>query len=197
MVDETEENGRQQQRRKPATLYDFVTDTSWHTGLFDNEKDRRVTDSSTKALLARRLNSVQNSLEQVARQERSSGTPVEHLPDSDLLKDIHTYASDFYSSISQATHDYGSFDETALLALGILLEESCKEALGSTGDMVFTEPQSRDNARALNKMAAHQIIGKVVPQEVREYQSPAESEDEDIARAKPQKRQRKGNVDPV
>ncbi|KAI9885436.1 MAG: hypothetical protein M1823_002784 [Watsoniomyces obsoletus] len=32
-----------------------------------------------------------------------------------------------------------SLDETALLALGILLEESCLQALGRTGDLVFTE----------------------------------------------------------
>lgn len=32
-----------------------------------------------------------------------------------------------------------SLDETALLALGILLEESCLQVLGRTGDLVFTE----------------------------------------------------------
>lgn len=34
-----------------------------------------------------------------------------------------------------------SMDGTALIACAILLEEACKEALGQTGDLVFTEPQ--------------------------------------------------------
>jgi hypothetical protein len=35
--------------------------------------------------------------------------------------------------------DWKSMDETALLALGILMEELCQEALDQTGDLVFTE----------------------------------------------------------
>ncbi|KAK7413393.1 hypothetical protein QQX98_007695 [Neonectria punicea] len=68
------------------------------------------------------------------------------LPESDLLKAIHGYASTFYSSKSRATHAVGdagvaarSMDETALLAFGILLEEAGKEVLGRRGDLVFTE----------------------------------------------------------
>jgi hypothetical protein len=34
-------------------------------------------------------------------------------------------------------------DETALLALGILMEEVCRETLGETGDMVFTEGEPK------------------------------------------------------
>ena len=30
-------------------------------------------------------------------------------------------------------------DETALLAMGILIEEAAKESLGETGDLTFTE----------------------------------------------------------
>ena len=30
-------------------------------------------------------------------------------------------------------------DETALLAMGILIEEAAKESLGGTGDLTFTE----------------------------------------------------------
>lgn len=67
--------------------------------------------------------------------------PDQTLPDSDLLKAIHAYVSDFYTN---ATADRGrcvwsSMDETALIALGILLEETAVEALGETGDMVFVE----------------------------------------------------------
>lgn len=32
-------------------------------------------------------------------------------------------------------------DETALLAMGILIEEAAKESLGETGDLTFTESE--------------------------------------------------------
>lgn len=35
-------------------------------------------------------------------------------------------------------------DETALIAMGILMEEASKECLGSTGDLVFTEGEEID-----------------------------------------------------
>ncbi|KAI0528172.1 hypothetical protein F5B22DRAFT_641145 [Xylaria bambusicola] len=71
------------------------------------------------------------------------------LPDSDLLKTIHSYASHFYEDLpanKQAIRSETgegiserSMDETALLAFGILLEEAGREALGQKGDLVFTE----------------------------------------------------------
>ncbi|KKZ66637.1 hypothetical protein EMCG_00200 [[Emmonsia] crescens] len=65
----------------------------------------------------------------------------QRLPDSDMLKAIHTYASDFYANatLDQGHADWQSMDETALIALGILLEETANESLGETGDMVFVE----------------------------------------------------------
>ena len=63
------------------------------------------------------------------------------LPDSDLLKAIHVYASDFYgrATLQKGIGDFRSMDETALLAMGILLEEAAKEILGESGDLVFVE----------------------------------------------------------
>ncbi|KAI0406480.1 hypothetical protein F4802DRAFT_557881 [Xylaria palmicola] len=70
------------------------------------------------------------------------------LPDSDLLKTVHSYASRFYADLpaNRQTRDAAgegvserSMDETALLAFGILLEEAGREALGKRGDLVFTE----------------------------------------------------------
>jgi hypothetical protein len=72
--------------------------------------------------------------------------PPEALPDSDLLKALHCYSSDFYSRATTdgGSGDWRSLDETALLALGILMEELCRETLGNTGDMVFTEAEVND-----------------------------------------------------
>lgn len=36
-------------------------------------------------------------------------------------------------------------DETALLAMGILVEEAVRESLGETGDLTFTEEEDRDH----------------------------------------------------
>ena len=63
------------------------------------------------------------------------------LPESDLLKAIHSYASDFYGRAvkGKGKADFESLDETALLAVGILMEEMAGEVLGETGDMAFVE----------------------------------------------------------
>lgn len=68
-------------------------------------------------------------------------TADQRLPDSDLLKIIHTYAADFYAATSEAGGklDERSLNETALLALGILLEESVEKLLGKTGHLALVE----------------------------------------------------------
>ncbi|KAI0431684.1 hypothetical protein F5Y09DRAFT_181947 [Xylaria sp. FL1042] len=81
------------------------------------------------------------------------------LPDSDLLKTIHRYASHFYSDLPANKQTFSSetgegisersMDETALLAFGILLEEASREALGRKGDLVFTEGVAVKERRAL------------------------------------------------
>lgn len=81
------------------------------------------------------------------------------LPDSDLLKALHGYTSNYYSqaTIDGGSGDWRSLDETALIALGILMEEATRDTLGQTGDLAFTEGQeidascmtsSRDHARS-------------------------------------------------
>ncbi|KAK5652438.1 hypothetical protein OQA88_10482 [Cercophora sp. LCS_1] len=72
------------------------------------------------------------------------------LPDSDLLKAIHGYASRFYAAAARRTGadevaDEQSMDETALLAFGILLEEAGKHEIGSRGDLIFTEWEEEDD----------------------------------------------------
>lgn len=69
----------------------------------------------------------------------TSDNAVGNLPDSDLLKALHVYAADFYAAEREAVADYRSLDETALLALGVLMEELCRDQLGEGGDLVFTE----------------------------------------------------------
>lgn len=68
-------------------------------------------------------------------------TDNQKLPESDLLKAIHAYASDFYGRAvkGKGAVDFESLDETALLAMGVLMEEMAGEVLGETGDLAFVE----------------------------------------------------------
>lgn len=58
-----------------------------------------------------------------------------------MLKAIHAYASDFYGRAvkGRGMVDFESLDETALLAVGVLMEEMAGEVLGETGDLAFVE----------------------------------------------------------
>ena len=71
-------------------------------------------------------------------------TDNQKLPESDLLKAIHAYASDFYGRAvkGKGKVDFESLDETALLAVGILMEEMARDALGETGDLAFVEGEN-------------------------------------------------------
>src|SRR4051812_14657612 len=51
---------------------------------------------------------------------------LKELPDSDLLKAIHEYVADFYEAKGWGRVGFRMMDEGALIALGVLLEESVK-----------------------------------------------------------------------
>lgn len=78
--------------------------------------------------------------------ERLPAPKAKLLPESDLLKAVHAYAADFYAKATkqEGRGDWRSLDETALLAVGILLEEAAVEALGETGDLVLVEAEEKD-----------------------------------------------------
>ncbi|CAG8160588.1 unnamed protein product [Penicillium olsonii] len=63
------------------------------------------------------------------------------LPNSELLEAIHAYAADYfeYATADNGQDDHRTMDETALLAMGILIEEMASEELGDTGDLVLVE----------------------------------------------------------
>ncbi|KAI9671530.1 MAG: hypothetical protein M1817_003582 [Caeruleum heppii] len=76
------------------------------------------------------------------------------LPASEMLKALHTYVADFYGSGvldrgklggDKGRDMYGSMDETALIAMGVLVEEMAREGLGETGDQVLVEEEDDDD----------------------------------------------------
>ncbi|KAL8634247.1 hypothetical protein Q9189_000167 [Teloschistes chrysophthalmus] len=86
------------------------------------------------------------------RELKEEGREV--LPDSELLKGVHEYVSAFYGRVFGVGEggrgggggegggkgiDFKSMDGTALMCLGVLLEEAAEGVLGETGDLVFVE----------------------------------------------------------
>jgi hypothetical protein len=142
-------NSRSNRRKRQASLYDAVAGRVGYEGFLGEDPPTRNRDTVSRSNIA------------VPPEEvlfRRKGAPVRYeeddiycadrhlqshqrLPDSDLLKTIHAYASDFYASATPdgGKSDWKSLDETALLAMGILLEEAAAEALGKTGDLALVE----------------------------------------------------------
>lgn len=147
-------NSRTNRRKRQASVYDAVAGRVGYEGFLGEDPPTKNRDTVSRSNIA------------VAPEEvlfRRKGAPIRYeeddiypadrhlephqrLPDSDLLKTIHTYASDFYANATSngGKSDWKSLDETALLAMGILLEEAAAEALGKTGDLALVEPAAED-----------------------------------------------------
>ncbi len=119
--------------------------------------------------------------------------PEQKLPDSELLKAIHSYASDFYGSNAEdgGKGDFKSLDETALIAMGMLLEEAAVQVLSETGDMVLMEPEAFDRFVPESKATQMQISGRVPQTETPPYVS-EESSDESYDDGLRQRKRRRG-----
>jgi hypothetical protein len=75
----------------------------------------------------------------------------QQLPTGDLLSALHTYIAKLYSRTEGLEMEkvWKCMDETALIAFGILLEETVSEELGETGDLAFTEAVDEKEERVL------------------------------------------------
>lgn len=146
-----EASGSSNWRKRQATLYDAVAGRVGYEGFLHvgDEARSKYRDTITKSnvavppeevLFRRRGAPVRYEEDDIYAADRHLGTQ-QSLPDSDLLKTIHAYASDFYTSTASGDGklDFKSLDETALLAMGILLEEAAAEAVGKTGDLALVE----------------------------------------------------------
>ncbi|KAL8875128.1 MAG: hypothetical protein Q9198_006469 [Flavoplaca austrocitrina] len=175
--------------RRTATLYDAVAGRVGPNGFLTTSrlKTKTVTPSAPEETLLRRVNApAQIPYDYYSADEKLK--PDQKLPDSHLVKEIHMYVSHFYEATNEPgeTSDFKSLDETALLAMGILLEEACKEPLGTSGDMVLTEPQNWDQLLPPRMESQRQVVGMVVPKRVQEYES--SSTDEEVLERRPKRR---------
>lgn len=154
------------QRR--ITLYDAVAGRAGLNGGFltqEQQKSPNVLPLAPEEVLLQRVTVPQEVVTESYDDAASLLSRGNKLPESEMLKSIHMYASDFYASAveERGTFDSRSIDETGLIAIGILLEEAVKEALGENGDMVFVEPEGLENGLAETQMVKYQVRGRVKP----------------------------------
>lgn len=151
---------RPTRKYRKTTVYDAVAGRAFYRGLI-----------SKTAVIASTRDIASSSTVQVPPEEalfRSRGAPQRYeetdfywaneklplqgaeLPDSDLLKAVHAYASRFYGRRGGKA-DFYSLDETALMAVGILLEEWADGLLGRGGEGVFVEGEAVDEDEAVEE----------------------------------------------
>jgi hypothetical protein len=174
--------------QRHITVFDAVAGRGGLNGfLREDQLEANVLPVAPEQILTGRSRVPQDLVQQYAEV-----TPLElpHLPDSDMLKAIHTYAADFYTAATddQGQFDFTSMDETALIAMGILLEEAVQEALGENGDMVFVEPEGLGHSLDESNLIKYQVRGRVRPVQHAQMASDEDSLKEDESPAKKQRR---------
>ena len=167
---ESEDEDQPRVRRTQATVYDAVAGRVGYEGFLSDQQPSRYRDtlSTTSAavpleeVLFRRVGAPARYAEDDIYTQDRYLQPDQQLPDSDLLKVLHAYAADFYKATTgdQCKHSLRSMDETALLAMGILLEEAAREALGQSGDLAFVEsPQDETLPKPSHRLNAQRTCG--------------------------------------
>ncbi|KAA8648883.1 hypothetical protein EYZ11_006421 [Aspergillus tanneri] len=150
-------------QKRQATVYDAVAGRVNAHGFIPSaayaSKYRDTASSSfqpvrPEEVLFRRKNAPVRYEENDFYFAHESLPPNRPLPSSELLEAIHAYSAEFYdnATIDRGQIDYKSMDETALIAMGIMIEEMARESLGETGDLVLVEGEevpSDDNGDQL------------------------------------------------
>lgn len=149
---------RPKRKYRKTTIYDAVAGRACYRGLI-----------CKTPLIASTRDTASSSTVQVPPEEvlfRNRGAPQRYeetdfywaneklplqgaeLPDSDLLKAVHAYASIFYGRRGGKA-DFRSLDESALMAVGVLLEEWADDLLGRGGEGVFVEGEAVNESEAV------------------------------------------------
>ncbi len=151
-------------KRRVASVYDAVAGRVGPNGFLTREQlqSSSLIPRGPDEMLRRSFDAPEQVFDNLYNADEQL-LPHQQLPDSDLVKAVHCYASDFYgmATVNKGLHDFKSFDETALLAFGVLLEEAAHELLGETGDMALVEPEGLQHGLPESKMTKHQILGRV------------------------------------
>lgn len=168
MTPKIEQPAKKRQRRDKVSLYDAVAGRAGYEGFLTDlppSKHRDTVSSTTKAvppeevLFRRKDAPVRYEEDDVYFADRHL-QPHQRLPDSGLLKALHAYVSDHYGTLSgNDPSDFNSLDETALLALGILIEEAAKGALGENGHLALVEPAASESVVDEEESSGESVAG--------------------------------------
>lgn len=119
------------------------------------------TDMGDRSMPERRLwqgpdDYLMSSRRRLQSNKRSLNVPIVPaatlgLPDEGLLKSLNVYAMELLGGAVAAENYEGRFDESALLALGIVVEEHLGEMLGPTGHRVYAEYEQNSEKEAVDK----------------------------------------------
>ncbi|PTU24192.1 hypothetical protein P175DRAFT_0520141 [Aspergillus ochraceoroseus IBT 24754] len=169
---------QRRKRRRKGTIYDAVAGRMNSHGFIPSKpyasKYRDTASSSSRPVppdeALYRRKGMPDLYEETDRMRLAPDIP---LPDSALLEAIHAYTADFYEQTTKS-HGRGysySMTGTALLGMGVLLEELAKESLGETGDLVLVEgePVGRKRANSLSgtQVSSGDDLDKIVKRQKR------------------------------
>lgn len=192
----TEDRDRAEQpelkrKRRAATVYDAVAGRIGPNGFLsqDQRASSFIKPLAPEDVLLKSAGFTNTSPSQYDAEQRLKDLDNK-LPDSDLLKAVHAYSSDFYAraTLDAGKNDFRSLDESALIAIGCLLEEAARQILRDNGDMVLVEPKYLEDGLPETRLSRHQVIGKVNPPATPEQGSEASSTDTDVEPTKKRRR---------
>jgi hypothetical protein len=158
------EEGERTTKRRNVNVYDAVAGrVGWNGLLTAQQQDARsARPLAPEEILLRSMGHA--AIKQDNNEQHPNEEDLE-LPQPELLMAAHAYASDYYSATTsnRGQSDLRSLDGSALIAVGILLEEAARELLGENGDMALVAPRQRDDSRwlPLPRLSTQHVEGKV------------------------------------
>ncbi|CAO2648986.1 Nn.00g099350.m01.CDS01 [Neocucurbitaria sp. VM-36] len=139
--------------KRKANVYDAVAGRVTQAGLIGNIKDIKSSKQPLRPdeVLFRQANAPIRYEETDYYYAHAKLPANQQLPSSELLTALHAYISKLYSRTGEpgTQKAWRCMDETALIALGILMEETAREVMGETGDLAFTEAADADEDQGL------------------------------------------------
>ncbi|KAE8829049.1 hypothetical protein PTNB73_05821 [Pyrenophora teres f. teres] len=137
-------------RKRHANLYDAIQGHVTRNGKAANASGRPLRPDE---VLFRRKNAPVQYREYDSYSAHNRLPPGQELPDGGLTAALHVHISRLYAKTAGQGRQgiRKPMDETALIALGILMEETARGVLGETGDLAFTEATDKDEKQNLTR----------------------------------------------
>ncbi|CAG5183699.1 uncharacterized protein ALTATR162_LOCUS10710 [Alternaria atra] len=141
-------------RKRRATVYDAVKRRVAKTGLIDHIHDPKASRKPLRPdeVLFKRKNAPMRYEEDDYYPAHAKLPADQKLPSGDLADAMKSYVSTLWAKTERPglmRRTWRGMDETALIALSILMEETARGVLGETGDLAFTEAAEEDEAQVL------------------------------------------------